>query len=286
MTRIITIPVHLDTHRESIDVFLSGDIHYPDPGTVLDSWHRWRDAVVENVELGRKTYNGLMGDYCSVYVDGDKRRPPDNRLPDPLEVYSKMRNWIRPLAPTNVCTLTGNHDEDWWKKENIDFVSWMCAELGLNYGNYESLVTFEIYRENNKTDNPDKYVDMVLWHGDGGGRTRGGAMNASARPVESHPYADIVAVGHTHRLGILNEQNVIPQRRCRKPDGAVLDFDDKNQFIVMTGGYQKGYLSDMSTYISKKMLPPVTIGGVKLRVTPFKDVGGSDMVTVVLEQIY
>jgi len=284
MTRIITIPVHLETHRESIDVFLSGDIHYPDPGTVLDSWHRWRGAVVENVELGRKTFNALMGDYCSVYVNGDKRKAPSNQLPDPLLIYSKMRDWIRPLAPTNVCTLTGNHDEDWWKTENIDFVNWMCAELGLNYGGYESLVTFEIYREN--SDKVNRYIDMVLWHGTGGGRTRGGAINASARPVEVHKYADIVAVGHTHRLGKINEQNIFPQRRGNKPEEHVLDFDDKNQFIVMTGGYQKGYLPDRSTYISSKMLPPVSIGGVKLRVTPFKDVGGTDMVDVVLEQIY
>jgi len=277
MTRYIPIPIHLDTHRESFDLFLAGDIHYPDPGTTVDSFLRWRDAIIENIEGGRKTYNGLMGDYCSLYTKGDRRKAPTNDRPDPLQIYTEMRNWIRPIAKSNVCTLTGNHDEDWWREENIDFVNWMCCELGLNYGNYEAMVCFEIYRDDHDT--PSKYIDVVLWHGDGGGRTRGGSLNASARPVEVHRYADIIAVGHTHRLGMINEQYIVPNR-------ASLDWRDKNQFIVMTGGYQKGFLPDRSSYISKKMLPPVTIGGVKLTVTPFKSVGNGDMVDVVLSQIY
>lgn len=240
--------------------------------------------MVKSSDSGKKTFNGLMGDYASVYVTGDRRRPPNNQLPDPLKVYSQIRDWIRPIADTNVCTLTGNHDEDWWRVENIDFVNWMCAELGMNHGGYESLVTFEVYREG--SDYPNKYVDMVMWHGKGGGRTRGGALNASSRPVEMHSYADIVAVGHTHRLGIFPEQHIYPERRGMVKENRPLEYIDKNRFIVMTGGYQKGYIPDASTYISKTMLPPVTIGGVKLTVTPFKNKGGKDILDVSLQQIY
>ena len=282
MTRIITIPIKLDTHRESFNLFLAGDLHDQDPGCCHDSFFQWIDDVVESKENGRKTQNGLMGDYASVYISGDRRRPPNNQLPDPLKVYSRIRDWLRPVADTNVCTLTGNHDEDWWRAENIDFVSWMCAELGMNYGGYESLVTFEIYREESET--PSKYLDVVLWHGKGGGRTRGGALNASARPLEAHKYADIVAVGHTHRLGIFPEQHIFPERRQMVKEDRPLEYYDKNRFVVMTGGYQKGYIPEASTYISKTMLPPVTIGGVKLTITPFK--GRRDMLDVVLHQIY
>jgi len=276
VTRLIIVPITLDTHRESFDLFLGGDIHYPDPGCDVDSFLRWRDEVVENEQSGRKTYNALMGDYCSLYTKGDRRKAPSNQLPDPLAIYSEVRNWIKPLAKTNVCTLTGNHDEDWWREENIDFVSWMCAELGLNYGNYESVVRFKVHRENGVV---ARNIDLVLWHGDGGGRTRGAALNASSRPLEMHRTADIIAVGHTHRMGMMREQYVVP-------DETTLDQRSVNQFIVMTGGYQKGYLPNCSTYISKKMLPPVTIGGVKLTITPFKSAGNSEFVDVVLHQIY
>jgi len=274
LTRLIIIPVTLDTHRESFDLFLAGDIHYTHPGCDVEAFHRWRDAVVENKERGRKTFNALMGDYATVYPSGDRRRLPSNRLPDPLKVYSEIRDWIRPLRDTNVCVLTGNHDEDWWKEENIDFVNWMCAELGLNYGDYESIVRFKVARRDG---GGKRNIDVVLWHGRGGGRTRGGAVNMSARPIETYKTADIIAVGHTHRLGIVNEQWL-------EPDESTMDVRSRNQFIVMTGGYQKGYLPDRSTYISKSMLPPVTIGGVKLTVTPFK--GERDMLDVVLQQIY
>jgi len=276
MTRLIIVPIKLDTHRESFDLFLAGDLHDQDPGSDTDAFRRWIDAVVENKERGRKTFNALMGDYASVYVTGDRRRAPVNKLPDPLQVYSNIRDLIRPVADTNVCTLTGNHDEDWWRAENIDFVSWMCAELGMNYGNYEAIVRFKIEREHGIG---GRNIDVVLWHGSGGGRTRGAAVNASSRPVEMHRSATIIAVGHTHRMGMIREQWV-------QPDEKTMSVKAKNQFIVMTGGYQKGYLPDKSTYISKKMLPPVAIGGLKLKITPFKDVGNTDMVDVVLEQIY
>ena len=276
MTRLITIPIKLDTHRESFDLFLGGDLHYNDPGCEVDSFLRWRDDVVESEQNGRKTLNALMGDYCTVFPRGDRRRVAKNEMGDPLRLYTQIRDWIKPIAKTNICTLTGNHDEDWWKSENIDFVSWMCAELGLNYGNYEAIVRLKIEREDGCG---GRNIDIVLWHGAGGGRTRGGAINASARPLEMHRTADIIACGHFHRLGKINEQYVVP-------DESIMDVRAVNQFIVMTGGYQKGYLPDRSTYISKLMLPPVTIGGVKLTIQPFKSVGNTDVLDVTLHQIY
>jgi len=277
VTRLIIVPITLGTHRESFDIFLGGDLHYNDPGCDVDSFLRWCDAVVANWENGRKTYNALMGDYCTVFPSGDRRRLPKSEMGDPLRLYSQVRDWIRPVARTNVCTLTGNHDEDWWKSENIDFVSWMCAELGLNYGNYEAIVRFKVEREGDNTG--ARNIDLVLWHGAGGGRTRGGTINAAARPLEMHRTADIIAVGHSHRLGKINEQYVVP-------DESIMDVRSVNQFIVMTGGYQKGYLPDKSTYISKLMLPPITIGGVKLVVQPFKQVSTKDVLDVTLHQIY
>ena len=90
MTRLIIVPIKLDTHRESFDLFLAGDLHHPDPGSTIESFLRWTDAVVENEDRGRKTFNALMGDYGSVYVTGDRRRAPSNQLPDPLQVYLSL----------------------------------------------------------------------------------------------------------------------------------------------------------------------------------------------------
>jgi len=280
MTRLLIEEITLDSHRESFDLFVAGDLHYNHDGFTPQSFFNWRDAVVENVENGRKTHAILMGDYCTIYPTGDRRRLPKNQMADPLRLYTQMREWIRPIKDHTRLVLAGNHDEDWWKAENIDFVNWMCAELGLEYGSYDSYLRFKVKREAGKS---HKHIDVFAWHGHGGGRTRGGALNASARPVEQFSEADIVLVGHTHRLGMIREQKLVPSER-------IMDFTVKNRFIVMTGGFQKGYIPERSTYISKRMLPPVAIGGVKLTVTPFKSVRHenheSDVTDVVLQQIY
>jgi len=281
MTRFLIEEITLDSHRESFDLFVGGDLHYNHTGFSKQSFFNWRDAIIENAENGRKTHAILMGDYCTVFPTGDRRRLPKNQMADPLALYTQMRNWLRPIKDYTRLVLAGNHDEDWWKRERIDFVNWMCCELGLEYGSYDSYLRFKIKRENDGLGH--KNIDILAWHGYGGGRTRGGAVNAAARSLEQFRDVDITLVGHSHRLGMLREQRLIPSEK-------LMDFVVANQYIVMTGGFQKGYIPERSTYISKKMLPPVAIGGVKLTSTPFTTVTSehhsSHVLDVTRQQVY
>lgn len=219
-----------------------------------------------------------MGDYIYSFPKNDTRNwggvePPKHG--DVINLYSMMRDYLRPIRHKVVACLSGNHDDDWRKAENIDFVNWMCAELGMPYVERECYIRFKITVKDSEN---RRNIDVVLWHGDGGGRTIGGAANKSRSPIEVFRTPHIMAMGHTHRLGMFHEQ-------WQDIDEDKLDTVATDQYFIMTGGYQKGYDPPHSTYISRKMLAPISIGGVKLEIQPFKCVGESDKLNVNFTEI-
>jgi hypothetical protein len=176
-----------------------------------------------------------------------------------------------------LAVCSGNHDEDWSKAEDIDYVNWLCAETNMPYATYECYIRFKV-KIKGEVKGSRRNVDMLLWHGAGGGRTAGAAFNTAKRPIDSFRKPHIIAMGHLHRLGMLHEQ--------------YLDIDDKtetvindDQYFVLTGGYLKGFDPPDSTYISRKMLPPVAIGAVRLDIQPFHDVGGRDEIDVRFSEV-
>ena len=274
--RVLVYPVNLETHRESFSLYLGGDLHYGDPNCDVDCWMRLLDAVQE--DPARVKMLGLMGDYIYSFPKQDRRnwgmKKPQKA--DVLGLYTDIREMLRPVSNRVIACLAGNHDEDWMQAEGIDFVNWMCAELNIPYAGYECYVRFKV---SVKGTNSKRNVDLVLWHGAGGGRTLGGAFNKARYPIDSFRRANVVAMGHMHRLGMAHEQwtDIVEKTR---------DVVAEDQYFVLTGGYQKGYSPKESTYISRKMLPPVAIGGVKLTIQPFRHgSGGGDALDVQFSEV-
>ena len=279
--RVLVYPIKLDSHRDKFKLFLGGDFHSGDANYDEDSANRFVETILESKKSDCITRTALMGDYIAEFPKGDKRG--DNRIQkariDPLAIYTDFRDFIKPISNTVVTCLTGNHDEDWWFENNIDYVNWMCAELDIPYGTYESYVRFKVTCAGSDA---KRNIDFLLWHGSGGGRTAGGAFNKVRGTIESFRKPEVIAMGHLHRLGMLHEQWL-------DIDESEKDVVSKDQYFVLTGGYQKGYnpKSDppTSSYISKKMLPPVAIGGVCLTIQPFRDVGGKDILDVQFSEV-
>jgi hypothetical protein len=252
--------IELDSHRDRFTVFLHGDDHYGANTTDEKAIFRFRDRVLEEGK-NKNTRVNLMGDYCYSFPKNDTRREEgDYKKPDPLILYTEFRDIMRPIAHKVDCALIGNHDRDWVRAENVNFVHWMCAELKIPYGDYESFVRYKV-KVKGKTQ-ARRNIDFVLWHGDGGGRTSGASFNKVHNPVDVYRTPDVLAMGHVHRLGWLHEQYLQPNERH-------MDMQDVDQYFVLTGGYQKGFVAPKSTYISRKMLPPVAIGAVRLDIQPF-----------------
>jgi hypothetical protein len=213
----------------------------------------------------------LMGDYIYEFPKLDRRnvgyKKPNRQ--GVLGLYTEVRDMLKPISNKVIACLSGNHDDDWFNAENIDFVNWVCAETGMPYAGYECYVRLKIYREGTQGEmGHARNVDMVLWHGAGGGRTAGSAFNKAHNPNDSFRATNINAMGHLHRLGMLHEQYFTIDEKRK-------EVVAEDQYFVLTGGYQRGYAPE-STYVSRKMLPPIAIGGVKLTIQPFRGIGSGD----------
>ena len=260
------IPQTLEiNHSETISLYGLGDIHLGHKGFEEEVL----DEVLEIMKQDERQKRYIfMGDYANNFPKQDKRndiRVEDRRFSSALKSYSYIRDKIQPYANDTLCLLEGNHDMMWHKAENEDFTSWLCTEIRSPYapyctmenGTYEAGIRLRFKRKHNLA---TKIVKIIAWHGLGGGRTKGGAVNVLAKPSLVFPYAQIFLMGHLHRHGVVTDN--------------VLDFDDKNSFKVeryfaFTGGFLDGYPEDISTYVSRKMLPPMGTGAVKLNITPF-----------------
>lgn len=259
--KVHVYPLNIGKHRGSFDLYLLGDVHLGAITCDEDLFINTIDEIKENSKK-RITKTILMGDYGNVFTKFDKRNNPDaQKITDSLQIYTEFRNIIKPISNTVIACLTGNHDLDWFNMENIDYVNWLCAETKMPYSTYESYIRLKVFCEDS---NSKRNIDILAWHGDGGGRTAGSAFNKVRYPVESFRNADIVAMGHLHRLGMLYEDYIDDINEEK------LDVVARRQHFVLTGGFLKGYESPETTYISKKMLPPVALGAVKLTVQPFK----------------
>jgi hypothetical protein len=270
--RVLVQPINLKKHRERFTVYLAGDLHLGDKDCDEDAWARLISEVKTNPGVTRLI---LMGDYIYNFPKHDSRnwgKKPTKS--DVLDLYTGIRDSLKPIRNRISLILAGNHDYDWMKAEGIDFVNWLCAELGVPYGGYESYLRYKVKGPGEQGRN----FDVLAWHGFGGGRTVGGAFNKVRNPIDVFREPSVVAMGHLHRLGFQHEQYMaVDEKR--------LDVVSTDQYFVLTGGYQKGYAPPESSYISMRMLPPVAIGAMRLSVQPFRDVGGRDVLDVQFSEV-
>lgn len=285
MTRIIIKPITLQSHRDTFNFYAIGDIHKGFRGFENKAYQEAL-KIIQNDESDK--YVVWMGDYVNHFPKGDYRgdkREIDECFPDVLSAYTSIREDVKPLIKNTLCILEGNHDLDWFKAEEQDYIAWLCTELGVPfakqnvdspYGTYEAYIRLKIKRENSLKSR--RNIDIVCWHGMGGSRTKGGKVNVLEKPAQCFPLASIYLMGHLHCHGIIMDNILSINEKIR-------DIVDIDRYFAFTGGFLKGYPPDFSNYVSRKMLPPLGIGALKLEIQPFAKVGNTDKLCVKWEKI-
>jgi len=284
MTRVIVRPLILSTKHATFNLYAIGDVHKGDIGFEEETYYEALEIIHADEE---PKYIIWMGDYASHFPKKDYRRDDrtiSRKYRSVLHTYSSIRDDIRPLVNKTLTILEGNHDNDWYREEEQDFVSWICTELNVPfspfqpedfspYGTYESYIRLKIGAR--KT-NSRRNLDIVAWHGGGAPRTKGGAVNVLERPAQAFPNADLFFMGHLHRHGIIPDSIL----GINEHDRTIID---KNRYFAFTGAFMRGYPEDASTYVSRRMLPPMGIGAVKLEIQPFY--GKDERIKVKWEEI-
>jgi len=128
-----------------------------------------------------------------------------------------------------------------------------------------------------RSQNP-KSGSVVIWchHGAGSSSTAGGSLNRVAKAAEAWD-ADIYLMGHHHKKNGVSLDYVRPVY----PHSGTPHLSYKTKLLVVTGSFLKGYIEGRRDglvprggYVEQKMLNPVQLGGVLVKVRPRWDRAG------------
>jgi hypothetical protein len=113
-------------------------------------------------------------------------------------------------------------------------------------------------------------VDIWVHHGTGSSSTAGGALNRLERVAKAFD-ADIYMMGHQHT----KDAKPLDYVRPIYPSNGAPRLEHATKLLVVTGSFLKGYVVGRRDgpvprggYVEQKMLNPVALGGVLVKVRP------------------
>lgn len=163
--------------------------------------------------------------------------------------FQTMCDWLEPLAKKNLIigAHTGNHEERIYKETGFNITKALCRQLGVRYLGDACWTQLKVGKET---------YHIYSLHGRSGARFDGTALLALERLSTSF-MADLVAVGHSHKLVT---SSVIIQRVV---NGMVKEF---KKYLLICGSYLKydgGYAQTVGLPMSKLGSPKVKFFGTK-----------------------
>lgn len=209
----------------------------------------------------KKTYLIGGGDLLDSIISKDVKRyakHADASESDAIidEQVNGMADFLMPYRDRIIGLGTGNHENTITKHCGTNPTRRLCSILGVPSLGFSWMVKIIL----SEKDGRGRSVILRGHHGWGGGsRTQGADLTKYSRDT-MYWSADIFLYGHVHR------------RQSDKIDrmsmvGTTLVAKPKNIFLC--GTYLKTFsLTDEATYSEEFGYPPVSIGGLNIRITP------------------
>jgi hypothetical protein len=192
----------------------------------------------------------LPGDICEVATKGSVGAGVYEQILTPPEQINRAVEIFRPYADLIDGVIIGNHEMRVYKDTGVDLLAEVfCPKLGIEdkYLRYQGVVK---YAWNNRAYN------VALWHGAGGGKRPGSAIN-KVNEMKNTVFADVYLMGHVHRLGSTKEDYFIPDPQHMK-------MRRITQAYVVTGSaleYEGSYAEMMGLTPSTKGFPVIRLSG-------------------------
>ena len=262
-----SIKTELPREHESIELHTFSDLHI---GAATCDYKAIQTRV-EYIAQTANAYGILTGD-----VIDNATRDSVGDVYEGLSPMEQMKQAVKLFAPikTKILGVTsGNHCDRSYKKEGVDLMYFLCAELGLHeiYDQYGILLFIRFGRElerKRKESNGSGEIRKLCYtiyatHGSAGGRTAGGKANGLSR-LGGIVNANIAVISHTH----------FPM--CFKEASFEIDYRNstilrKETTFVNSGSHLDwgGYSERFSMKPSSKAHPVIWLDGCKhdIRVT-------------------
>lgn len=262
VTESITVQPHIWTHRWATDA--EGE---PQPYMMIQmpdrKWDKIKVVPLADVHFGaqacmveklREYVNWIAtNDNVFAFLNGDMLENSHGDSNKGVSVYeqgvrprdqvTELAHILAPIAHKILWAIPGNH-EDRSRNRDYDPLERLCQLLDIPYS-YEPV-----------------YVD-VLWkgsvfsfhakHGNTSSQTKGGKMNAAARPQEFQDFCMFTIMSHVHDGDVSRNTRI-----CRDRVNFALVF--RKQYVVITPSFY-GYFG---SYASKAGLKPGSYGVINM----------------------
>jgi len=234
-----------------------GDIHAGNKGTHKELVHR----TVKWIKAYADTWSG-GGDYIEAITHDDERRFDWDNLDRSLATPKEQVNWVAealdPIADKCLGLLRGNHEYEVERRRGYDATDRLAEKLDTEAWGYSAFLRFRFNRGSHRTK-----FDVFAHHGKTTARTKGGKIN-KLRSMDRIFEADVYVMSHVHDM----EADIRPFLTIDQK----LNIVEKRLLYVLTGGFLRGYVEDVSTYVERGMYAPTTLGAMFLEFAPEKNV--------------
>jgi len=163
----------------------------------------------------------------------------------PNEQREEIVRLLAPIAHKILWSISGNHEQRIFNNVGIDVGQWIAEELKVPYFN------------------EPVYVD-IMWkgyrwtvfdqHGATGSQTKGGKINAAARPIQWIEHTDFIIMHHVHDK--LDDEVVRIVRNVKD-----FKLEQLKQYVIVTSAYLRYF----GTYGARKGYAPSTTGRLALK---------------------
>jgi len=256
---------YLDKDLTSIDastkrIVLFGDVHW---GTKACA----EDLVKETAEEIRKDSTLCwigVGDFLDCIGFRDKRFDP-RTLPDRYDISDlddlfmlqtqEFVDIVDPIRDQCIGLLSGNHEDMIRRFHNVNVYHHLCKTLlpeGIEFDDFclEDMTMLSIKHREGKR-------PIVLWvtHGTGGAARTVEIALRRVKQWMNQFIADAYAMGHVHWAVADNNVVAIDQKGR-----------EVRRAVAITGGFLKAYLRDVSTYVERRILPPIPLSAMVMSI--------------------
>lgn len=220
-----------------------------------------------------------MGDYVDTFSPSNRARLTGAALYDTavkaldkdaeLRVDELYREALKPSKGRWLGLLEGHHYHQFRNGMTTD--QYLADKLDAKFLGTSAYVRL-LFRASKPSASHPKMGSVMIWchHGAGSSGTQGGSLNKIAAVANSWD-ADIYLMGHHHRK---NGAPIDYVRPVYPPRGKP-HLSYKTKLLVVTGSFLKGYIEGRRDgivprggYVEQKMLNPVQLGGVLVKIRP------------------
>lgn len=227
-----------ETDWSKVKVVPIADVHYGANACMVDKLREYIAWIAQNDNV----FCFISGDlFENSHGDSNKGISHYEQNVRPRDQVTQMAEMLAPIAHKILWAIPGNH-EDRSRTRDYDPLERLCDLLQVPYS-YEP-----IFVDINWMGNVFTFHDQ---HGRAGGQTKGGKMNAAARPQEMQEWVMFTVMAHVHDGDVSRNTRI-----CRNRVDFYLEF--KKQYIIVCPSFF-GYFG---SYASKAGYKPGSYGSI------------------------